>query len=258
MPLGTFILVWIAKFIQKQCLQMQSTDATPYVFSIKSFYPAYDKGNSMRLTLFLIFLCIAGFVYTVFFVSDYSQFFGEYGFSGEAVATRPWILLTSIFLHGSLEHLLSNILVLFFFGAAVESELGMLKMLALFFTGAFFGDFVSLFFYSSETVAIGASAGIFALVGLGMIVRPFDLSLYPFFIPVPLALLGVMYSLYNAIGFIQGTGNISYAAHFGGLFIGLAFGFKREGWKRGMLLIVSMLLILLLIPYIWKFVLSIR
>ncbi len=208
----------------------------------------------MKLTLLLIFLCIAGFAYTVFFVNDYDTFFADYGFSGQAVLSRPWILFTSIFLHGSLEHLLSNILVLLFFGAAVESELGKPKMLAIFFLGAFFGDIVSLFFYTSGTVAIGASAGIFALIGVGMIVRPFDLSLYPFFIPVPLALLGVMYALYNAIGFVQGTGNISYAAHFGGLFIGLAFGFKREGWKRGLMLIGIMFFILLLIPYIWNFI----
>ncbi len=206
----------------------------------------------MKLTVALIALCIIGFAYTVFFVSDYSSFFREYGFSGEAMAARPWTLLTSIFLHGSLEHLLSNILVLLFFGAAVEGELGKLKMLGIFLAGAFFGDVFSLFFYSPDTVAIGASAGIFALIGVGMIIRPFDMSLYPFFLPVPLALLGVMYVLYNAIGFIDGTGNVSYAAHFGGLFIGLMFGFRREGWKRGILIIASMFLLLLMMPYAWN------
>ena len=125
-------------------------------------------------------------------------------------------------------------------------------MLLIFFLGAFAGDFLSLAFYPFDSIAIGASAGIFALIGVGMIVKPFDLSMYPLIVPIPLALLGMLYAIYNTIGFITGTpANISYIAHFGGLFIGLAFGIRHEGWHRGIRIILVMLLIMMLIPFVW-------
>ena len=155
-------------------------------------------------------------------------------------------------MHGSLEHLLSNILVLVFFGLAVESELGWKKMLLIFFIGAFAGDILSALVYPADTLAVGASAGIFALIGAGMLVRPLDLSFYPMIVPIPLALLGLSYALYNAYGFITNIDpNISYIAHFGGLFVGLMFGFRHEGWKKGIRTIILTFLVMVLIPVLW-------
>ncbi|RMG81378.1 MAG: rhomboid family intramembrane serine protease, partial [Bacteroidetes bacterium] len=168
----------------------------------------------MKLTIALVLLILAGFflpVLTLDSAEEYENFFNKYGFSGNNLVSRPYVLVTSIFLHGNLEHLLSNMLVLLFFGIAVESEFGKKKMLLIFFLGALAGDFLSLFFYPPETIAIGSSAGIFALIGAGMIAKPVDISFYPFIIPVPLALLGILYIIYNIYGFIMGIDpNVSY------------------------------------------------
>ena len=203
----------------------------------------------MKLTWILVLLCIAGFAFGVFFGE---AAYDEYGFSRDNLLQRPHVLVTSIFLHGSLEHLLSNILVLVFFGLAVESELGWKRTALIFFIGAFAGDALSLLVYAPTEIAVGASAGIFALIGVGMLVRPVDLSFYPLVVPIPLALLGLGYALYNAYGFITGIDpNVSYIAHFGGLFVGLAFGFRREGWKRGIKIIAITFLVMIAIPLIW-------
>jgi membrane associated rhomboid family serine protease len=165
---------------------------------------------------------------------------------------HPYVLITSIFMHGGFDHLIANIFVLFFFGIAVEKELGKLKYLAIFFLGAFAGDFLSLLVYPFDTIAIGASAGIFALIGVGMLVKPLDLSLYPLIIPVPLALLGIAYIIFNVYEFIaMPTSNISYIAHFGGLAVGLAFGFSKEGWRKGLKIILLALTIMIIVPLVW-------
>ncbi len=207
----------------------------------------------MKITLLLILLCIIGFFLPVF--SGVEEAFDNYGFSGENLVSRPWVLLTSVFLHNGLAHLLSNMFILFFFGIAVEAELGK-KMLLVFFLGAFAGSFLSLFVYPFDTISVGASAGIFALVGTGILVRPFDLSFYPLVVPVPLAFLGIFYAIYNAYGFVaelsglEAASNISYIAHFGGLFVGLYFGFREAG-KKEMRMALLMFLIMIIAPLLW-------
>ena len=202
----------------------------------------------MKLTWILALLCIIGFVASVYGGED---FYNAFGFSLNNLQSNPFVLVTSIFMHGSLEHLLSNIFVLIFFGLAVESELGKRKMLLIFFLGAFAGDLLSLTVYAPDQIAVGASAGIFALIGVGMLVRPIDLSFYPLVMPIPLALLGLGYALYNVYGFIVNLDpEVSYIAHFGGLFVGLAFGLRREGWKKGLKIITITFLVMILIPVI--------
>lgn len=206
----------------------------------------------MKITLLLITITILAFFVPLFTVEDLNGFYTEYGFSNEGLHERPWILVTSIFLHGSLEHLISNILVWLFFGIAVEGELGRNKMLLIFFLGAFLGDGLSVFFYTSDTIFVGASAGIFALVGAGMLIRPLDMSFYPLVVPIPLALLGMAYVLFNVYAFLTGSaGNISYIGHLSGLTVGFAFGIHKVGARRGLKIMFVTFLLLILIPLIY-------
>jgi membrane associated rhomboid family serine protease len=209
----------------------------------------------MKLTLLLILICVVGFFYPFFFIGDeagINKFYETYGFSGENMLERPYVLVTSIFMHGSLVHLLSNIFVLFFFGVAVEKEVGSARMLAIFLLGSFLGDLMSLLVYPFNELAIGASAGIFALIGAGILLKPVDFSMVPFIVPIPLALVGLFYAVYNFYGFIaEPAGNISYIAHFGGLFVGLAYGFKKTGIKKGTKIILIALFIIIIIKILF-------
>ncbi len=205
----------------------------------------------MKLTWLLVIACIIGVVYSIASPTA----FDDYGFSGNNFVAKPYVIVTSIFLHGSFDHLASNLLVLIFFGLAVEAELGWRKTLVIFFLGAFAGDMLSVLVYAPSEIAIGASAGVFALIGVGMLVRPMDLSFYPLVVPIPLALLGMAYALYNAYGFIVNVDpTISYIAHFGGLFVGLAFGLKHKGWKKGIKTMAIVFLIMIVIPLVWLMV----
>jgi len=209
----------------------------------------------MRLTIILAALCVAGFAVPTLLGG---QIYDQYGFSLNNLLADPFVLITSIFLHGSLEHLLSNLLVLVFFGIAVEGELGWRKTSTIFFTGAFAGDLLSLAAYAPDSIAVGASAGIFALIGVGMLVKPMDMEMYPLAMPIPLAVLGIGYALYNVFGFITGIDpDVSYIAHFGGLFVGMLFGVRHKsidakgGLKRGWELMLAMFLIMVAAPLVW-------
>ncbi len=208
----------------------------------------------MRLTLLLAAAMVIVFAGTVLFVDNIDEFYNYYGFSGANLLERPYVLVTSIFLHAGIEHLLSNLLVLIFFGFAVEKEMGPLKTLVIFMLGAVAGDLLSLAVYPFGAISVGASAGIFALIGVGMLVRPLDISFYPLVLPVPLLFLGIAYAVYNVYGFFfLPASDISYIGHFGGLFVGLVVGFAHTGMKKGMRTLLVGLAALAVVAALWYY-----
>lgn len=213
----------------------------------------------MNATFAIIITCFMAFGISIAAIamgysSDY--ILGEFGFSGASAFAKPWTFITCIFLHFDISHLLSNMLVLLFFGTSVENELGKGRMLLIFFSGALLGNIFSLFYYPTSVVSIGASAGVFAMIGAGMLIKPLDMSFYPFLVPVPLGIIGILYAVYNSIGFASGTGNISFIAHFGGLLVGLAAGFRHEGFLKGVstmtLSALAIVLVIMLLPFVYS------
>ncbi|MCD6381723.1 MAG: rhomboid family intramembrane serine protease, partial [Candidatus Aenigmarchaeota archaeon] len=194
-----------------------------------------------HVTFLLILISFLVFGVSIVLVSlgivSESYIIQTFGFSYNNLFQRPWCIITSIFIHQNLDHLVSNMIALLFFGIAVETKMGWKKTLLIFFLGAFAGELLSLVFYVPDIISIGASAGVFALVGTGMIVRPLGLTLYPPFYILPLGLVGILYALYNVIGFVMGIGNVSYIAHFGGLITGFYFGAKEEGFEKAVIII---------------------
>ncbi|MBI4895411.1 MAG: rhomboid family intramembrane serine protease [Candidatus Aenigmarchaeota archaeon] len=211
----------------------------------------------MKLTITLVLICISVFVIQIFSLPllglNEDKFFDQYAFSTNNLFERPWTIITSIFVHGDITHLLSNMLVLFFFGLALEEELGWKKTLGIFMLAAFAGQLVSVFYYAPSVLSLGASAGIFGLIGVGILVSPFGHKY-----PIPLGLIGIGYAFYNIIGFFSGPSEISYIAHFGGLFVGLAYGFYHQGLKKGLKLVVILsiifVILLITIPIILKLI----
>lgn len=74
-----------------------------------------------------------------------------------------WRLVTAGFLHGGLLHILMNSWVLFDVGAQVEDAYGASRYVVIYFVATILGFLASTFW--SPALSIGASAGIFGLVG---------------------------------------------------------------------------------------------
>jgi membrane associated rhomboid family serine protease len=74
-------------------------------------------------------------------------------------------LITSAFLHGSLLHIASNMLALFFVGPAVESVLGRWRFLAVYLLSALGGSTAIYVLGNATEATVGASGAIFGLFG---------------------------------------------------------------------------------------------
>jgi membrane associated rhomboid family serine protease len=224
-----------------------------------------DKDFDVRLTYFLIGVCliVAVFQSYVYFsegIESVSVLFNTYGFSVDGFLNGQWWTpITSIFFHGSPDHLIFNMIALFFFGRATEEKLGWRKMLLIFFVAGAAGDLFMMGggFMGVVPMAvptIGASAAVFGLIGVSMIVDPIEMVLYPFLIPIPLILIAIVYSLYNLVGVVEiffgGISNVAYLAHLGGLAAGGVFGFHEAGFRRAITMMAVIILIVLFVPVV--------
>jgi len=146
-----------------------------------------------------------------------------------------WTFVSSMFMHAGLGHLFVNMVSLMFIGSFVEKLIGKKRFLGLYFAGGLFaGIFFVLVALVSGTdmnvYAVGASGAIFALGGLLAVLTPRLPVLVFFVIPMPMwAAMGVlMFGLWAlSLGLGLPIGN---TAHFGGLIIGVGYGFylKRK------------------------------
>jgi len=143
------------------------------------------------------------------------------------IADKPWTIITSIFLHGSLWHIFANMITLYFFGRYLCVLLGAAKFLAVFFIGGILGNALYLLLGEPLSIAIGASGAVFALGGVLAVMRP-KLRVIVFPIPVPLPLWAAVIGGFLIISFFP---SVAWQAHLGGLAFGLIMGYffrRRE------------------------------
>ncbi len=146
------------------------------------------------------------------------------------VYERPWILVTAIFLHGSLLHLLYNSFALALFGSILEKKIGSYNFLLIFFLTGIISSLAAALFYDS---ALGASGAIFGIIGMLAAISP--LLIVPAFgAPMPVLMAAILWALVDFIGLTGQSGGIANAAHLAGLFSGLVIGFLffRKSHKR--------------------------
>ena len=131
-----------------------------------------------------------------------------------------WRLITFGFLHWDLRHLLLNTLLLFLLGPIVERPAGTIGLLIIFLSASVasgLGILVKHQIWPAEGVSLGASGGMFGLLGAGLVLvfrRPSPSRLRTMLISA--LVLGLIYS------FLPG---VSMIGHIVGLIIGTTMGF---------------------------------
>lgn len=132
-------------------------------------------------------------------------------------------LFTCMFLHFTIQHLASNMLVLFFVGDYLERYLGKIRYLILYLGAGLCGNLLSYFaeLRSGEpAVSAGASGAILGVVGgLTIIVLLNNGKLYELTLNRILLMAG--FSLFASFT----SSNIDWAAHLGGFLGGAVIGF---------------------------------
>jgi len=144
-----------------------------------------------------------------------------------------WTLLTSIFMHGSLMHLLGNMWFLWIFGDNVENDLGHARYLAFYLLAGLLASLAHVFVSANSLNAfipsLGASGAISGVLGGYILQHPtrrVTVILFRFLTDVPAYVaIGIWFAfqLIEGLGaFGSSGGGVAYAAHVGGFIAGLA------------------------------------
>ena len=156
------------------------------------------------------------------------NFTNSYMLISSDIFSRPWIVVTYMFLHGGIYHLLLNMYVLLMFGSLLEERIGTRRFLFIYLVSGIIAAILSSFFYGR---ALGASGAISGILGVLIILMP-DLTLLFFFVvPMPLWIFGIIYVLIETFGIFVPSG-IGHIAHLVGLAIGLGYGLTLKKEKR--------------------------
>ena len=205
----------------------------------KRSFSTRDWARHQRVVLlFLIGANVAAFVGQLFLEASHPTDIPDFfGISDRGIRDAyAWQFVTAAFLHNGPWHFVFNMFVLYLFGRDIETILGQRHFLYLYLSGAVAGELSHLFLMPSETVLLGASGGVAAmLVAYATILPDLELSaLLSFGVPKRIKTKHLAYALFAiAILFLSTirTGTVIHSALLGGCVAGWLYahllGFGR-------------------------------
>jgi len=177
------------------------------------------------------FVYVYGLVPARYFVPQIAEYF--------SIGQQLFAMLSFMFLHGGLWHLLGNMWSLYIFGDNVEDRLGPLRYAAFYLLSGLLSGLAHLLIYRTSNIpTIGASGAIAGVMGAYFLLYPrarvltlVPILFIPLFFHIPAAFyLGLWFFLqfWNAAG-SGAAGGIAWWAHIGGFLagMGLIHGFQR-------------------------------
>jgi rhomboid family protein len=188
---------------------------------------------SLNVLWFLIALCVAVFAIELAYgpIAENRQVVNQVvlllGLARVTLRQQPWTVLSAIFVHASIWHLLFNMVTLYFLGSLFLRVKGERTFLAVFFLGGLAGNALYLLLAPINAIGIGASGAIFAIGGTLAVLVP-RVPVYIVFIPIAMPLwLAIL--IFFGVSFAA-TG-IAWQAHLGGVLVGVIAGFlfRRRG-----------------------------
>ncbi|WP_460218631.1 rhomboid family intramembrane serine protease [Psychroserpens sp. MEBiC05023] len=171
------------------------------------------------LSLFTVIIIAANALISYKGFNDYG-FFERYKFNvGGIRRGEQFRMFSSGFLHADMQHLLFNMLTLYFFADRVIQYVGELNFLIIYIGSLVLGSLLSLYFHKNEYhySAVGASGAVTGILYAAILLDP-SMDIYLFFVPIPIPayIFGIVYLLYSIYGMKNKVGNIGHDAHFGG------------------------------------------
>lgn len=181
----------------------------------------------VKWTYILIAVTVA-----VFILQNMTDAWIYFAFFPAYALQDPWMFVTSIFLHSGFDHILFNMIALFFFGTYAERLLGQRVFLLLYFASGIVGNFGYMLTATDPTIpAIGASGAIYGLMGALAVLAPRLMVFIYGLIPLPMIGAAALYALLDLAGLFVPTG-IAHGAHLGGLVAGVILGLYIRGRFR--------------------------
>jgi membrane associated rhomboid family serine protease len=204
------------------------------IFPYKDENPTY---NTPVLTVVLIAINVL-FYFKVNMFGSIETVAYSYGFVPSKILFRPHTLLTSMFLHGGLFHLIGNMWFFWLFGDNIEDKFGRLKFIQLFIFAGIIGNLThALFtFFMGSTPVIGASGAVAGIMGAYLATYPtarirciFLLIFYPIFFNLHAFILLAGWMIFEFLsGFLNPGSMTAHWAHVGGFAYGFVWAYKRR------------------------------
>ncbi len=149
---------------------------------------------------------------------------------GQMPIPAPLTLLTSMFVHGGVMHLIGNLLYLWVFGDNIEDSLGHLNYLGFYLACGMGAAIAQVLVEPGSTIPmVGASGAIAGVLGAYLVMHPqaqvLTLVFLVIFIRImylPAAvLLGIWFAIQLFSAFTGGGGGVAWYAHIGGFLVGV-------------------------------------
>lgn len=167
----------------------------------------------------IIFICIISF-----FLEAIPGYAAAFQLVPGLMFSRPWTLITHMFLHASFGHLFFNMLVLFFFGRELEKRIGK----DLFIYVYFIAGIVAALGYSITSAAgypiVGASGAIMGVFAALTVLAP-EMEVYVYFIPMKIKYALVLFVLLDFM-LLNANDMVAHTAHLSGVLVGIYMGYR--------------------------------
>jgi membrane associated rhomboid family serine protease len=151
------------------------------------------------------------------------EVFVRFSIFGPAVADGEWWrLITGAFLHAGPIHILFNMLMLWWFGQALEALLGPVRYVGIYFASALAGS-VGALLVAPDVPTVGASGAVFGILGAGLLLERRNVMVFG----------GSAFAIvaFNLV-FTFLLANISIGGHLGGLVGGMLAILALTGFGR--------------------------
>lgn len=209
-------------------------------FIIEDFKNAWNKENNglIKIILINVIVFISMSILEVFItLSGFGELFNLFlnklmlPASLKVFIFQPWSLLTYFFLHMNFMHILWNMLFLYWFGKIIHENIGNNAVISLYIIGGIIGglSYMALFniipYYDnrvSESLMLGASAGVFSVVVGSATLLP-NYTFYLLFLgPVRIKYIALFYVLLSFFD-VTGSNAGGEIAHLGGALMGYLY-----------------------------------
>ncbi len=143
-------------------------------------------------------------------------------------------ILSHIFIHADMAHMIFNMVSLYFLGQVLESHLiydygflkGEIHFISIYFIGALFATLIPYLRHQDNQAyrSLGASGAVSAVIFAAILWRP-DMELQFIFIPIPFKAywFGLFYLAYEIYMDKRGNTGIAHDAHLGGAILGIIY-----------------------------------
>ena len=174
-----------------------------------SYYPVVSTLLAINIVVYLITLIPN--------IGDRIFYLGM-GFNGLIAQGEWWRIVTAMFLHGSITHILFNAFSLFVFAPDLERLIGKGRFITIYFASGIAGNVLTYIIHDYGYASVGASGAIFGVFGAFAALVYYTRNNFPQLkqVILPLVIISVIMTFLSS--------GVNAVAHLGGLATGFVLG----------------------------------